>query len=221
MGIEDGQSQYSAADVAEAMAEEDNKLAVLPKEGVTSVPTQPDQMPGAGTLAYAGAGTLDLTEKQRADLRKPFEMDDYDILPTGEIYVPQVQYRERLNEVLGPGQWAMVPQTPPRMQGQSIMQEWHLIIGGKFAASAWGSQDYKGNNDRMDEATAVESAKSNALVRCCKDLGIAAEAWKKKFIAKFKAELCVCKRVPQRDGSMKWQWRRKDGRKFKGEQDGE
>lgn len=33
--------------------------------------------------------------------------------------------------------------------------------------------------------TAVEGCKSNALVRCCKDLGVASELWDPRFIRKF------------------------------------
>jgi Mitochondrial genome maintenance MGM101 len=36
--------------------------------------------------------------------------------------------------------------------------------------------------------TATEGCKSNALMRCCKDLGIASELWDPVFIRKFMAE---------------------------------
>lgn len=36
--------------------------------------------------------------------------------------------------------------------------------------------------------TATEGCKSNALMRCCKDLGIASELWDPRFIKKFLAE---------------------------------
>lgn len=36
--------------------------------------------------------------------------------------------------------------------------------------------------------TATEGCKSNALMRCCKDLGIASELWDPVFIRKFKAQ---------------------------------
>ena len=36
--------------------------------------------------------------------------------------------------------------------------------------------------------SAVEGCKSNALTRCCKDLGIASELWDPRFIRKFKKE---------------------------------
>jgi hypothetical protein len=34
---------------------------------------------------------------------------------------------------------------------------------------------------------AIESAKSNALMRCCKDLGIASELWDRRFVRKWKS----------------------------------
>ncbi len=36
--------------------------------------------------------------------------------------------------------------------------------------------------------TATEGCKSNALMRCCKDLGVASELWDPRFIRKFIAE---------------------------------
>jgi hypothetical protein len=39
--------------------------------------------------------------------------------------------------------------------------------------------------------TATEGCKSNALMRCCKDLGIASELWDPKFIRNFKKNYCV------------------------------
>jgi hypothetical protein len=36
--------------------------------------------------------------------------------------------------------------------------------------------------------SAVEGCKSNALMRCCKDLGIASELWDPHFIRSFRAK---------------------------------
>lgn len=36
--------------------------------------------------------------------------------------------------------------------------------------------------------TASEGCKSNALLRCCKDLGVASELWDPRFIRKFAAD---------------------------------
>lgn len=37
--------------------------------------------------------------------------------------------------------------------------------------------------------TATEGCKSNAMMRCCKDLGIASELWDPRFIKRFMAEM--------------------------------
>jgi len=43
----------------------------------------------------------------------------------------------------------------------------------------------------MTYATALEAAKSNALMRCCKDLGIASELWDPSFVAQWRQKYCV------------------------------
>lgn len=48
----------------------------------------------------------------------------------------------------------------------------HLIF--RLVSVSRGEQDYF---DPSGLATASEGAKSNALMRCCKDLGIASELW--------------------------------------------
>ena len=57
-----------------------------------------------------------------------------------------------------------------------------------FVSTARGEQEYF---DPSGVATASEGAKSNALMRCCKDLGIAHELWSPRFIRDFKARMCV------------------------------
>ena len=39
---------------------------------------------------------------------------------------------------------------------------------------------------RNEVSDAVEGAKSNALMRCCKDLGIAKELWNPEYVRKWK-----------------------------------
>jgi len=46
--------------------------------------------------------------------------------------------------------------------------------GARLVAVARGEQEYF---DPSGIATATEACKSNALMRCCKDLGIASELW--------------------------------------------
>lgn len=198
-----------------AMRVSEEKALVLREEGAL-VPSEAN--PGAGTLPFAGAGLLNLRQDQKTLLMAPFPDEMHDILPTGEVYIPQIQYRRRLNQIFGPGDWALVPQEAPRQKGQSIVQKWHLIVYGKFVAEAWGEQEYRGDNDRTSEVTAVESAKSNGLVRCCKDLGMGSECWDKSWTEKFKKEFCINVEAPVgRNKELKWVWRRRDGKRFRDE----
>lgn len=55
----------------------------------------------------------------------------------------------------------------------------------RLVSVARGEQDYF-SPDNIP--TATEGCRSNALVRCCKDLGIASELWDPRWIRKYKAE---------------------------------
>ncbi len=140
---------------------------------------------------YAGVATVALLPDKAKALTEAFDDEAYEILPTGEVYVSQVHYRRRLNAVFGPGGWALVPRGPFAMNGNTITREYALVgPGGRFISEAIGEAEYQPTNDRMTYASACEAAKSNALTRCCKDLGIASECWDRRFAEKFKAERC-------------------------------
>ena len=170
-------------------------------------------------VLYRGVSVLPATEEQTAILLRPCDDTELDILPTGEVYLSQVGYRRRLNEAFRPGGWALVPiDDRPIIHGRTMMQRWALYIGGRFIASAYGEQEYFEKNERQSYATAAESLKSNALMRCCKDLGIASECWDRHFTQQFKKDLCVkVWRVKTKRPSGQlgvFQWRRKDAEFF-------
>lgn len=150
----------------------------------------------ASTSAYdpfQGASTGAVNEDEAARLAAPFKDEEHDIKPTGEVFVAQVHVRRRLNDVYRPGGWAMVPMSEVRQKaGQwgrvMFFQQWHLVANGRFLASAWGEQEYQPKNENTTEATALEGVKSNALVRCAKDLGIASECWDKQWCEQWKAK---------------------------------
>lgn len=149
------------------------------------------------TDPYAGISQLALSREEADRLGAPIPVEDLDILPTGEVYASQIRYRRILNDVFGPGAWGLRPMTDPKIHGQTIMRVYALYCRGVYVSEAPGECDYHPSNSRMSYATALEAAKSNALVRCCKDLGIASECWDRRFTEAFKAEHCV-----RRDG--KW-----------------
>jgi hypothetical protein len=57
-----------------------------------------------------------------------------------------------------------------------------LILNRRLISLARGEQQYF---DPDGIPTATEGCKSNALMRCCKDLGIASELWDPRFIRGF------------------------------------
>ena len=60
-----------------------------------------------------------------------------------------------------------------------------VLTRGRLVSVARGEQDYF-SPDGIP--TATEGCKSNALLRCCKDLGVASELWDPRFIREFNAK---------------------------------
>lgn len=178
--------------------------------------TPATRLPVPSAHPAAEYGSLVLSEQQRETLETPIPLDDLDILPTGEVYASQVQYRRRLNRAFGAGGWALIEKTDPVLRDNHVAQKWGLYVRGILIATAWGEQEYFPTNPRMSYATALESAKSNGLMRCCKDLGIASECWDKHFTEPFKAEHCVQVWVSSKKNASGWEkvWRRKDAEPF-------
>ena len=66
---------------------------------------------------------------------------------------------------------------------QLITREYSLYCQGRFISQATGEHTFYSKSN-LSYGKACESAKSNALTRCCKDLGIASELWD--------PQVCVC-----------------------------
>lgn len=60
-------------------------------------------------------------------------------------------------------------------------------MANRFVAQARGECQYF-SEDTIP--TAAEGCKSNALSRCCKDLGVASELWDPRYLRAFKREHC-------------------------------
>ena len=59
---------------------------------------------------------------------------------------------------------------------QLVTREYALYCMGRFVSQTVGEHAFYGKGT-LGYGKACESAKSNALTRCCKDLGIASELW--------------------------------------------
>ena len=128
------------------------------------------------------AGTLEMSETQQGILYAPIQDRDVYIKPDGLVYLSWIKYAERLTKAFTGTGWAMLPQGMPKiLNNKLVVWGFHLIIKGVYCGFAIGEQEYY-ENGRMSYGEACEGAKSNALMRLCKALGIGLELWDKQFI---------------------------------------
>lgn len=113
-----------------------------------------------------------------------------EIRPDGMIYLPQTEYRRILNKAFGVGAWAL-RRLDIKVKDQTVIFDGELWANGRYIAGAMGEQDYIESNKNMSWATAVESAKSDCLTRCCKDIGIAIDLWNPRFVKAWKEQFAV------------------------------
>ncbi|KAI1411450.1 Mgm101p-domain-containing protein [Hypoxylon sp. FL1857] len=137
------------------------------------------------TQSYHGLGTSAFTPETSAILQARLDPDDIEVKPDGIIYLPEIKYRRILNTAFGPGAWGLAPRGQLTVHEKLVTREYALVVHGRFVAQARGEQQYFSEEG---VSTAAEGAKSNALMRCCKDLGIASELWDPRFIRKFMKE---------------------------------
>lgn len=148
------------------------------------------------------AGTLILTEKQNDILYAPVNDFDVFIKPDGLIYLSWMKYSERLNKALGGTSWTMLPEgTPKIMNTNLVVWGFHLVIKGSYQGFSLGEQQYF-SNSRMTYGEACEGAKSNALMRLCKGIGIGLELWDKNFIDRWVKT--YARSYQGNDGKTKW-----------------
>ncbi|RIB11435.1 mitochondrial genome maintenance protein, partial [Gigaspora rosea] len=137
--------------------------------------------------SYFGLSVKPFSKEVIDILLAPVVPEDIEIKPDGLIYLPEIKYRRILNKAFGPGGWGLAPRGDDSITPKNISREYALVCCGRLVSVARGEQDYF---DPSGLATAAEGAKSNALMRCCKDLGIASELWDPIFIRDFKKRYC-------------------------------
>ncbi|AMD20972.1 HEL309Wp [Eremothecium sinecaudum] len=138
--------------------------------------------------SFHGLGSKPFNAKVQMAVSKPLAVGDVEIKPDGLLYLPEIKYRRILNAAFGAGGWGLAPRSETIVTAKLVTREYALICHGQLVSVARGEQDYF--ND-TGIPTAVEGCKSNALMRCCKDLGIGSELWDPVFIKKFKKEHCI------------------------------
>jgi len=162
--------------------------------------------------SYTGLSTEPFPKELAEILMGPVDPMDVEIKPDGLLYLPEIKYRRILNKAFGPGGWGLAPRSETNVSSKVVSREYALVCLGRLVAIARGEQDFY---DPSGVATATEACKSNALMRCCKDLGIASELWDPRFIREFKSQHCIEVFATNSNTKAKKKlWRRKDSPKF-------
>lgn len=167
---------------------------------------------------YAGASQLNLTETEMKALCAPFGDEEYEIRPDGFIYIPQSITLKRLNDVIGIGKWALTLINNGKDEVATdqfkVFFDGALIIRSCFVSRAVGESSYSRKNQNSSWASAFEAAKSDCRQRCCKDLGIANDAWNPTFMRRWKKEFAIRVFVKGDNNENKVIWRRRDVEPF-------
>jgi hypothetical protein len=167
------------------------------KPAITPAQAKVDAIASLTMSAYAKAGTLVLTPDEVSKMQAEFPDEAFKPGAAGKenlIYIEHAFLRDRLNQAIGTCQWSIVPRNrwaeeftipartgKPEVHGTRVYVEAMLIIRGAFVAEAVGDMDYYPKNNQQNYGDAVEGAKTAALRRCCKEIGIGLQAWKKDW----------------------------------------
>lgn len=176
-------------EVGEAMPASEIAKAAAP---ITAAQAKVEAVANLTMKAYEQASTLKLTPEEVSSLQADFPDEAFKPGAAGKenlIYIEHAFLRDRLNQVFGPGQWSIIPRnrwaepftTGRGTEGSRVYVEAMLVIRGAFVAEAVGAMEYYPKNESQNYGDAVEGAKTAALRRCAKELGIGLQAWKQDW----------------------------------------
>ena len=146
---------------------------------------------------FAEASMLRLSEHEKEVLSQPVSVDEILIRPDGMIYLDWGWYANVLDDAFGKGEWSLTPAPwNPKLfrEGNITYREYVLWVRGQFAGNAVGHHEETRRTANFGDA--AESTYANALMRCCKRLGIARDLWRKSKIEQLK-KLMKNPRPPQ------------------------
>lgn len=166
---------------------------------------------------YAGISGTPVNDAQSEILTAPVSYEQVEIKPdrAGSVYLSHAHYRRRLNMAFKPAGWALRRISEVRWVGGVMYAEFALYAEGRFLSQSTGEQKYQDNGE-MTFGDALEGAKSNALMRCCKDLGVGLECWNREWTDAYRRAACVKVFVKKGDKTAV-QWRKLEAEPFYGE----
>lgn len=139
---------------------------------------------------YATVSTRAFDDRTAEILATPVRDEDLEFRPPiGLVYMKYERYKELLDEAFGFASWHLVPRGPLTLSGRTISRPYALMAQNQFIAEARGDYQPPGTTFPSNPAadpTVKKELEYTALVRCCKDLGVASELWDRKYLDKFR-----------------------------------
>jgi len=176
-----------------AVNDERLREAQQQQQPITPAQARVEAVADALSAAYANASKLNLTPEEANALSEDFPDEAFRQGAGGDnelIYIEHAYLRQRLNKVLGVG--AVVPirrrewaeeftywKDNREKKAVKVYADVVLIARGCVVGEAIGDAVYYPDNAKSNYSDALESAKSNAFRRCCKEFGVGLQAWMK------------------------------------------
>lgn len=175
----------------------DNDLSVVHGSIKSAGDYRTESVAQALDAAYSRASTLVLTEVEADKLAEDFPDEAFRRGAQGNnnlIYIEHAYLRQRLNQVLGVGasvpvrrrewseRWDYVGEDGKEHPAIRIYVDLVLLVRGCVVGEAIGDAVYYPDNGMTNYSDALESAKSAALRRCCKEFGVGLQAWMKGWV---------------------------------------
>lgn len=176
-----------------AIAEPETMKRALEKPiAMTPQQARVDAVAALTTVAVSRAATLQLTPEETKSLVADFPDSDFQTGAGGKealIYIQHAALRDRLNTVLGLGQWATIVRetwnedfvSGKGTNGTRVYARAMLLVRGCYVAEAVGDMDYYPGNAAQNYGDAFEGSKTAAFRRCAKEFGVGLQAWRKEW----------------------------------------
>jgi hypothetical protein len=166
---------------------------IVEQPGVTPAQAKIDAIASLTKAAYARASELRLTPEEDKALAADFPDEAFRKGAGGDdakIYIEHAFLRDRFNDVLGRGAWALVTRsrwteefkTSKGGAAVRVYSEVMMVIRGCYVTEVVGEMEYYPNNAKTTYADAIEGSKTAAFRRLAKDFGVGLQAWKKGFV---------------------------------------
>lgn len=163
----------------ESQVSETKEIEKLPETEIAKI-----EEPKTDIELYKNISQVDISKEESHALIKKIDPRIIEIRPDGIAYLPGVWFRKILISAFGAGKWSLHPRKDGiKIDKQERTVYWHgaLYVKGAYVSEAVGQHQYY-SGSTGSYGNSVESAKTDCLTRCCKDLGIGSELWDPQYV---------------------------------------